>query len=163
MYEMYLNGLNCEQICLAHGNQFPLGAILDAKQRLSWDSKREAQLANIHLQVERKVYKVKHDAMSTLSDLLGVAHKVWAEKIAKYLETGDSEALGGFDPSNLKNYKEIVTMLSALSENKNEPSKKEVMVGGTVKHVHAVTDSKDKKIKSAAASDLLDLISTKDS
>jgi hypothetical protein len=164
MYELYLNGYTCEQIFKANGGAFEYGAIIDAKDRLNWDIRRDRQLMALHSQVERKVYKVKQDALSHLSDLLAAAHKIWGDKVAQFLQEGNQELLQGFDPSSLKNYKEILTMLKLLTEGTGD--KKEVMVGGTVKHLHAVTSEmkgpEAKRVSSAAASELLDLIATRE-
>lgn len=150
-YELYLNAYSCEDIWRVNGQKFQLGMIVDAKIRYGWDKRKEAQLANLFNNIETKVIRVKNESISLLSDLLAAAHKIWGDKVAKFLQDGDIQALGGFDPSSLKNYKEILAMLQALTTSAKETNK-DIKLEGKVNHIHTVESP---KIGSSTAKDLL--------
>ncbi len=153
MYELYLNGYSCQEIYRVNGQRYPLGQIVDAKIRYEWDERKNTQLATLYGNIEKKVFHVKNDAVSHLTNLLSVAHKMMGAKLAKYIQYGNADALDGFDPSSVKNYKEILGMLQLLTTAPKDS--KEVKVGGTVEHVHSQAVDAKKKMSSNAASDLL--------
>jgi len=157
LYELYLNYYSCGEICQINGNQYAFGQIVDAKIRYEWDKHREEHVGSLFNKIEKKVYKTKNEALSNLSDLVSIAHKLWNDKMVKFLESGDESLLAEFNPGNLKNYKEILTLLNTLTEVKNISTKK-VEVDGTVKHVHEMERPKEKKISSSTAMDLLKLV-----
>ncbi len=152
MYELYLNGYSCEEIWRVNAQRYPLGQIVDAKIRYDWDERKDTQLATLYGNIEKKVLHVKHEAVSHLADLLSAAHKIWGDKVAQFLQEGDMNLLVGFDPSTVKNYKEILGMLQLLTAQKES---KDVKVGGTVEHVHSQAVDAKKKMSSGAASDFL--------
>ncbi len=152
MYELYLNSYTAEEIWRVNGQRYPLGQIVDAKIRYDWDERREVQLANLYGNIEKKVLHVKNEATSHLADLLSAAHKIWGDKVAQFLQEGDMTLLTGFDPSTIRNYKEILGMLQLLTSSKDA---KAVTVGGTVEHVHTQAIDAKKKMSTTAASDLL--------
>lgn len=156
MYTLYLNGYDCQEIFRVNGQRYPLGMIVDAKLRYSWDKRREMQLDLLYGNIQEKVLRVKNEAVSHLSDLLSAAHKIWGDKVKMFLQDGDITQLGSLDPSSIKTYKELLTMLTLLTESQGGKSK-EVKVDGTVQHVHTVSEPK-KKLKSEVAHDLLKMI-----
>lgn len=161
MYELYLNGYNCDDIFKVNGYKYPLGQIVDAKLRYGWDDRKSSQIALMYAKAEEKVIKVKAEAMSSLSDLLSAAHKVWGDKLAHFLQDGNPEDLTGMDPSNLKNYKEILGMLQLITAPPKGASN-ELKIQGKVSHVvekegHTVTVTKE-SVSSSVASDLLKMI-----
>lgn len=151
-YELYLNAYSCEDIWRVNGQKFQLGMIVDAKIRYEWDKRKETQLSNLFNNIETKVIKVKNESISLLSDLLAAAHKIWGDKVAKFLQDGDMDALAGFDPSSLKNYKEILAMLQALTTSPKDGGNKDIRLEGKVNHVHTVESP---KIGSSTAKELL--------
>jgi hypothetical protein len=154
MYELYLNGFSCEEIWRVNGQKYPLGQIVDAKLRYEWDDRKAEQLDSLYGSIEEKVLHVKNDAVSHLAGLLAAAHKIWGDRVAQFLQEGDQTLLAGFDPSAIKTYKEILSMLQMLVANKDT---KEVKVSGNVEHVH--TQGIDaKKMTGKSASDLLRII-----
>jgi hypothetical protein len=155
MYELYLNGYSCEEIFKVNGQKFPIGQIVDAKIRYEWDERKEAQIASLYAKVEEKVLFVKNEAVSHLADLMAAAHKIWGARIGRFLQDGDMTLIEGFDPSTLKNYKEILGMMQELTTAQKLPKTNEVKVNGTVNHVY---DAKASKMNSSSASDLLKVI-----
>ena len=153
MYELYLNGYEVEEIWRVNGQKYPLGQIADAKLRYEWEERKETQLASLYGNIEKKVLHVKHEAISHLADLLAAAHKIWGDKVAKFLQDGDVSEIAAFNPASLKNYKDILQMLQLLTANTKDT--KEVKVGGTVEHHHSQVIDIKKKMSSDAASDLL--------
>ena len=150
MYELYLNGYSCEDIWRVNGQKFPLGQVVDAKVRYEWDVRRADQLDSLYNGIEEKVMHVKTEAVSHLANMLAAAHKIWGDRVAEFLQDGDQEKLAGFDPSSVKNYKEILTMLQLLSSKDT----KEVKVTGNVEHVHT-QGLEAKRMTGKNASDLL--------
>ncbi len=150
MYELYLNGYSCEDIWRVNGQKYPLGQVVDAKVRYDWDERRNEQLDNLYGGIEEKVMHVKTEAVSHLANMLSAAHKIWGDRVAEFLQEGDPEKLAGFDPSSIKNYKEILSMLQLLSAKDT----KEVKVTGNVEHVHT-QGIEAKKLTGKNASDLL--------
>lgn len=153
MYELYLNNYSLEDIWRVNGEKFPLGAIVDAKIRYKWDERKDIQLANLFNNIEKKVIRVKNESISMLADLLAAAHKIWGDRVAKFLQDGDISVLEGLDPSSFKNYKEILSMLQVLTNN-NSKNAKDIKIDGTVSHIHSIEKT---KIGSGDAANLLKL------
>jgi hypothetical protein len=156
MYELFLNSYSLDEIYRVNGKKYHLGAIVDARKRHNWDARRVEQLDSMYSNIEDRILKVKNDAIANLADLLSAAHKVWGDKVKLFLQEGDPSLLSGIglDPSNIKNYKEILAMLSSLVETKVS---KNVQVGGTVQHVHMAIEPK-KALNGKVAADLLKLV-----
>jgi hypothetical protein len=151
LYELFLNGMNCEQIYKAYSGVIPYGQILDARDRYNWDKKRRDQIAEAFKSVEERVVKSKMDAIQHLTLLLASAHKMLGDRVQKYLATGDESYLGTLDPSNLKNYTTILQTLNALTDSQKS---KDVNVGGVVEHKHSIALKPDAK----SAAKLLEML-----
>lgn len=164
MYELYLNSYSCTDIYRINGMRYPLGQIVDSKVRYEWDKRRDSQLANLFGNIEKKVLVTKNEAVSHLADLLAVAHKVWRDKLMKFIQEGDPKYLEGLDFYNIRNYKEILSLFNSMTDdtkNINQGNANGKMnVAGTVKHVVTVTDVQEKhKVKTSTdASELLRMI-----
>lgn len=162
MYELYLNSYSCTDIWKVNAQRYPLGQIVDAKIRYEWDKRRDMQLASLFNNIEKKVLVTKNEALSHLSDMLAAAHKVWRERLMKFIQEGDPNALQGLDFYSIKNYKEILQLFNAMTGNSTPANqeKPKVQVDGVVKHVHSVQekDSKKKVKNSADASEILKII-----
>lgn len=155
MYELFLNSYTTEEIFRVNGQQYPLGMIVDARLRYDWDDRRNSQIESMYSNIENKILRVKNEAVSNLADLLAAAHKIWGDKVKMFLQEGDPALLQGIglDPSNMKNYKEILAMLSTLTEAKTK------QVSGTVQHQHVhVSVDPPKKMSGKVATDLLKLV-----
>src|SRR5277367_536244 len=77
LYELFLNFYSLDDIYRINAKKIHLGAIIDARVRHGWDTRRKEQLDSMYSTVEQKVVKVKNEAVVHLSDLLSAAHKVW--------------------------------------------------------------------------------------
>lgn len=145
LYDLYLNGMTCEQIYKANSGVIPYGKILDARERYGWDKKKRDQIALAFKTVEERIVKTRIDAIHHLTMLLAAAHKSVGDRVQKYLATGDESYLGTLDPSNLKNYTTILQTLNTLTDAQKS---KDINIGGVVEHKHSIALKPD--VKSAA-------------
>ncbi len=145
-YELFLNSYSCDDIARISG--CPLGQVVDARLRYSWDQTRDEQLKALYAKIEERVLVTKSQALAHVTDLLAAAHKFQGEKIKKYLYEDDPNALGDLRIATVKDYREIVNLLVALTSPQqggkipNTPSGL-VSVSGKVEHTHTV--QKDSK------------------
>lgn len=136
MYELYLNYYEINEIYRINGGKFPLGQIVDAKLRYEWDKMREKQISIMHSNITDRVIKTKNDSIVQVSDFIAAFHKRWGDKLRQYLQTGDEQLVEDLGLNNLKNYKELVSMLQTLTSETGKKADKKVKVEGTVTHVH---------------------------
>lgn len=150
LYELFLNGYTCEDIYNVNGGKYPLGQIIDAKERYSWESNREKQVAGMLSKIEDKIVKAKYEAINVVSDLVNAASKLYNTRIQEYLQTGDESVLETLEITNIKNFKTLVGMLNELTEDKTPTAKGATVNGNVTQNIVQVVENPSSKKKSAA-------------
>ena len=115
LYELFLEGYDCEQIVKTIDGKFDIGTVLDARLRHDWDGRRDAHLASLYSNVVEKVKKTQAEGAMFLADLLAAAHKLHGGKIRKYLQSGDEKDLGEFRIGSIEGYKKVAEILLRMT------------------------------------------------
>lgn len=138
MYELYLNGYTCTQIARANGNEFEVGAIVDACLRHKWDKKKAEHLSAAYGNVQEKIINGKSTAINLITNLLVAAEKKIGRKLEAYIQSGDDEQVAGMGLDNLKNLAQMVSLFQTLTEVKGQSGAPQapLKVEGKVEHVH---------------------------
>lgn len=150
LYELFLNGYTCEDIYNVNGGKYPLGQIVDAKERFEWEVKRERQVSGLLAKIEDKVIKTKLESISVVSDLVAAASKLYNDKIQLYLQEGDESILESLEITNIKNFKMLVGLLHELTESKDSKPKGATVNGNVTQNIVNVVETPQTKKKSAA-------------
>ncbi len=138
MFELYLNGYDCEAICKVNSETYPLGQILDARMRYHWDDRKEHQIKRLFDSIGQKILVTHKESLGFLSDWLAAVHKLYGDKVKQFIQDGDPEILPvQIRFSSIKDYKEMTNLLIALIN----ATKKQVQVKGQVDHVHKIEQS----------------------
>lgn len=125
MFELFLNGSNCDEIVKVNNNQFTLGQVLEVRLRDGWDERREKYLTDLYSGVVDKVRQTQMESIVFTSDLLAAAHKQFGQKLKRYLQTGDEKELGPLSLNGLQAYqKAIDIMLKLTGQDKKEAASK---------------------------------------
>lgn len=115
LFELYLNGMTCEQIIGTQPPGIRLGAVVRACVEGDWYNKRQSYLNQLLNNVKTRVAQVQSESVNFAADLLAAAHKQHGRKLKKYLETGEEKALGDFAISNLTQYQKAASLLLSLT------------------------------------------------
>lgn len=150
LYELFLNGYTCEDIYNVNGGKYPLGQIVDAKERYSWEETRARQVAGLMSKIEDKIVKTKYEAINVVTDLVNAASKLYNTRIQEYLQNGDESVLETLEITNIKNFKTLVGMLNELTEDKAPTAKGPTVNGNVTQNIVQVVESPQSKKKSAA-------------
>jgi len=114
LYELWLQGSTIEQIVELNPG-LNKGAVMRARVEGLWDERRETYLAELMSNAQDRVKLVALESVNFMGLLLAVANKQHGEKLRRYLQTGDSAELGNFDIQSIKQYKEVVEMLTKIT------------------------------------------------
>lgn len=121
LYELWLQGSTLEQI-LELNPGLNKGVVLRARVEGLWDERRETYLADLMSNAQDRVKLVALESVNFMGLLLAVANKQHGEKLRRYLQTGDPKELGAFDIQSIKQYKEVIEMLTKITGQDKKPS-----------------------------------------
>lgn len=92
----------------------------------------------LYRKIEEKSLIAKGNAISHVADLLAAANKIQGDNVQKFLATGDQSVLGELKLTTVKDYRDLLTMLTMLTSTQAmkvaPPNKLEVK--GKVEHIH---------------------------
>lgn len=165
MYELYLNGYSCEEIFRLNDNQFPLGMILEARIRDSWDDRREQHLTELYGGIVAKVKKTQTEAVAFVADLLAAAHKKHGDKLKKFLQSGNPADLGALSIDTMTSYQTAATMLLKLTgQDKQKDGSNKIQIVGQnidVQAIGSAQTAEDEQITSGLADKILQFLESK--
>lgn len=121
LYELWLQGSTVEQIVELNPG-LSKGVVLKARVDGLWDERREAYLAELMSTAQDRVRLVALESVNFMGLLLAVANKQHGEKLKRYLQTGDPKELGNFDIKSIKQYKEVIEMLTKITGQDKKPA-----------------------------------------
>jgi hypothetical protein len=138
----------------------PLGALVDAKIRYEWDRRRKEQVESVHSTIEERITKSKADAVAYLTSIIQAHCKINGEKLALFLQTGNSSLVDVDALANFKLFKEAASLLNVLTGGKMSTSADEakVNVGGNIQQTNVYLGESKKRLDSASADKLLALL-----
>lgn len=133
-FNLFVHGINCEEIVKVNPNGFSLGAIVRARVENNWDEKRLEHQRNLLAKSRENVQQTLLETVEQLTLEMKVYNKLKREKLLRYLQTGDEGELAGVGIGSTKHLKEVAEALLKLT---GQDTKKQE-IGGTVEHRHVV-------------------------
>ncbi len=111
MFEAYLQGQSCEDIMkLVPGIQ--LGQIVHARVVGDWDKKRDEHLERLLTTLRGRVEQAELETVDLFVNLIAASKKVIAEKVKRYLISGNEEDLKGVPvATSLKEWNALVQLM----------------------------------------------------
>ncbi len=117
MFEQFLNGSTPTQIS-REWRGYQLGAIVRAAVDYSWHDKKAEYLEHLHTNDVERSKQTAAESVEFTSTLLAVAHKRWGEKLRRYLATGDTSELDGFEIRSIDQYRKVIQTFLELTGHK---------------------------------------------
>lgn len=125
MYQLFLNGKTCEEIARLNPG-FNLGQVVRARVEDDWDERRDRHLADLLENARSVVQQRQMESIMFLTDYMSAMHKVFGDKMKKYIASGDITELEGI-PFNFKQYKEILELMLKLTGQDKKEVKGEIL------------------------------------
>jgi hypothetical protein len=72
-------------------------------------------ISSLHENVKNRLIKAQMESVSFLADVMSATHKKYGSRIAKYLQSGDENDLGGFEISTVAQYNKAIEGLLKIS------------------------------------------------
>lgn len=134
-FQLFLSGINCEEIVRLNPSGFSLGAIVRARIENNWDEKRLEHQRNLVETVRGNVQQTILETVEQLTLEMKVYNKLKRDKLLKYLQTGDEKHLEGLSIGSTKALKDVAEALLKLT---GQDGEKKTMIGGSIEHRHVV-------------------------
>lgn len=115
-FQLFLNGYSPREI-QALNPSFPLGMIIHARVKFRWDEERDKHIKEMLERVREKVMCTQLESMHFLTDVLSAMHKLYGNKVKKFLQTGNEEDLKGAELGVLFNYTKAFDLVAKLTGN----------------------------------------------
>jgi hypothetical protein len=115
-FHLFLAGRSCLEIAELNKG-FSLGQVVRCRVDGKWDERLKEHLEQLMTKTLSEVNQIKLESLRYLSDLIRVHHRLYGEKIAKFLQTGNPDELAGVP---LPAYKALTGQLAELTEEKNK-------------------------------------------
>lgn len=131
-FALFIQGSDCEDIFRLNPNGFSFGAIVRARVENDWDAKLQNHQASLQAKMRTRVQQVTLETVDRLVLELAASNQIVADKIKRYLMSGDEAHLEGTGVGSLKHLAAVVTILQTLT---GQDVKK---VGGSIEHHHTV-------------------------
>jgi hypothetical protein len=129
LFSLFLNGVNCLEIVRLNRG-ISLGQVIAARVEGRWDEKRQQHVEDLLKETRQRIQQTTLESVDFVASQLAAAHKLYGDKVKKFLQTGDEADLGGFSISGWKTYREALELLKLVT---GQDTKK---VQGEVKHTH---------------------------
>jgi len=113
-FSLFLAGKSCQEIVEANRG-FSLGQIVQIRIDYKWDELRTEYLTQLMKSVSTKMLQSKLETVSFVTDALSATHKLWGQKIIKYLQTGNESELQNIPIGTLGTYKLFVNLLNEIN------------------------------------------------
>lgn len=129
LFELYLKGSTLEEISRIN-KAIRLGPIVRAAVEGDWYGRRAVYVQGLLDGLRARVQQAQAEAVGFMSDYLAVAHKMFGDKMKRYLQTGDESELGDLKPTSITHYKIVLEMLlkaTGQGETKNSTVKVDVV------------------------------------
>lgn len=133
LYELFLAGSSCEEITKLNPG-LELGQVLEARLVNGWDDARARYTRELMQGAKAKATQTLLEAMEFLQTNLSVAHRAFAKKAKRFLQTGNPKDLPSFTSASKlswKQYRETLELLLKLS-GMSPPERKDINVNHTV-------------------------------
>lgn len=143
LFQLFLNGYSCDEICEHHNKIYPIGQILEARVRDEWDRRRKEHLDQLYSKVFDRVKQTQFESVAFTSDLLAAAHKLYGQKIKTFLETGKEDDLGEAQGliKSLDAYRKVAEMLLKLTgQDKSKEANLKIQAVSSPATTGAITD-----------------------
>ena len=114
MFELYLAGKSCEDIRRLNP-QFTLGQIVHARIEHEWDRQLKEYRDSLYSNARKYMEQVVMETTLTMGRILTAKNRVYEEKIAKYLQTGDETHLADLGLGGIDGYRKVVETLQKLT------------------------------------------------
>lgn len=135
-FELFQNGINCEEVHKLNPHGFSLGAIVRARIENDWDIKREEHQRRLLEATRPALQQTQLEVVDALRLELVASMKYRRDKILRYMQTGDENEIVGLGIGTLKHMKEVAQVLLPLTGQDAKKSK----VEGVIEHRHSTTD-----------------------
>jgi hypothetical protein len=145
-FQLFLSGINCEEIVRINPGGFSLGAIVRARIENNWDEKRLEHQRNLVATMRGNVQQTILETVEQLTLEMKVYNKLKRDKLLRYLQTGDEKELEGLSIGSTKTLKDVAEALLKLT---GQDGEKKTMIGGTVEHRHVVQQGAENAAVSA--------------
>jgi hypothetical protein len=113
-FQLFLAGRSCLEIAEMNKG-FTLGQVVRCRVEGEWDRRLKEHLEQLMRETMSQVTQVKLESLRYQSDLIRVHHRLYGERIARFLQTGNADELAGVP---LPAYKVLVQQLAELTEEK---------------------------------------------
>jgi hypothetical protein len=135
-FNLFLTGVNCEEIVKLNPGGFSLGAIVRARIENDWDEKRQEHQITLMERARERIQQVTLETVERILLEISASNKLTTDKVLKFIQTGDEKELDGTSVGNIRHLKEMVEMLQKLTG--QDVKKQQQNVSGTVVHNHVV-------------------------
>lgn len=151
MFQLFLQGNTCERIHNLNTG-FLLGQIVHARIKGEWDRLKDEYLKDLLELTRVRAMQSTLESTNFVADMLAVANLEFGEKLRRFMLTRNPADLGDLRIDSLKDYKDAVTLLQALTG-----QDKQSKVAGEVVITHRA-DPNGAKPDTATATDILALL-----
>ena len=134
LFSLFLNGQDCVKIAQMNPG-ITLGQIVRARVEGQWDVKRWEHTESLLKDARNRLQQTTLESVDFVASQIAAAHKLYGEKVKRYLQTGNEEDLGGFSIHGWKNYNEAIELLKKLTGQDGTKQK----VSGEIVHKHEVS------------------------
>lgn len=151
MFQLFLQGNTCERIHNMNTG-WHLGQIVHARVKGEWDRLKDEYLKDLLELTRVRAMQSTLESTNFVADMLAVANLDYGERLRRYMLTRNPADLGDLHINSLRDYKDAVALLQALTG-----QDKQQKVAGEVVVTHRA-DLSNAKPDSATATDILGLL-----
>ncbi len=134
LFSLFLNGQDCVKIAQMNPG-ITLGQIVRARVESQWDLKRFEHVEALLKDARDRLQQTTLESVDFVAAQIAAAHKLYGEKVKRYLQTGNEKDLGGFSIHGWKAYNDAIELLKKLTGQDGTKQK----VSGEIVHKHEVT------------------------
>lgn len=114
LFSLFLQGIDCMEIVRLNRG-VSLGQVIAARVEGRWDEQRQDHLNALLKETRTRLQQTTLEAVDFVTTQLAAAHKLYGDRVKKFLQTGDEKDLGGFSIHGWKGYREAVDLLKTLT------------------------------------------------
>ncbi len=117
LYELFLQGTSVYDIAEVNGGVFSIGQILFARITDRWDERKRQHLDRLYGGIIERFTQIQSEGMSFIADVMAMQHKLYGDKIKKFLQSHDEADLHGIPSSYMsgEGYRKMIDALMKIT------------------------------------------------
>lgn len=131
LFALYINGRSIEEIRRLNPT-YSEGQIVHAAVTYNWHARAQGQVQLMEARAKYRALVAQSQALDHVADLMAAIRQKHGDNVARYLQTGDLNALGGADSTtSIRQLKDLVDLITKLTGQDGKRA-----VSGKIVHEH---------------------------